>query len=70
MIKPIHLFSSEMWGYMMNGNSKNEKVILRFCNHILGVHRNATDCAVLSELGVYPMKIDSQVSMIRFFLYL
>ena len=70
MIKPILLFSSEMWGYMMKENSKNEKALLRFCKHILGVHRNATNCAVLSELGVYPLKIDSQVSMINFFLYL
>ena len=70
MIKPIRLFSSEMWGYMIKENSENEKVLLRFCKHILGVHRNATNCVVLSELGVYPLKIDSQVSMINFFLYL
>ena len=59
MIKPMFLFSSEMWGYMMKENSQNEKVLLRFCKHILGVRRNATSCAVLSELGVYPLKIDS-----------
>ena len=59
-----------MWGYMMRENSENEKVLLRFCKHILGVHRNETNCALLCELGVYPMKIDSQVSMINFFLYL
>ena len=70
MIKPILVFSSEMWGYMMKENSENEKVLLRFCKHILGVHRNATNCAVLSEQGVYPLKLDSQVSMIKFFLYL
>ena len=51
--KPILLFSSEMWGYMMKENSENEKVLLRFCKHILGV-----------------LKIDSQVSMINFFVYL
>ena len=69
MVKPILLFSSEMWGYMMKENSEN-KVLLRFCKHILGVYRNATNCAVLSELEVYPLKIDSQVSMINVFLYL
>ena len=55
---------------MIKENSKNEKVLLRFCKHILGVHRSATNCAVLSELEVYPLKSDSQVSMINFFLYL
>ena len=70
MIKLILVFSSEMWGYMMKENSENEKVLLRFFKHILGVHRNATNCAVLSEQGVYPLKLDSQVSMIKFFLYL
>ena len=70
MIKPILLFSSEMWGYMMKENSENENVLLRFCKYILGVHRNATNCTVLSEQGVYPLKIDSQVSIINLFLYL
>ena len=59
-----------MWGYMMKENSENEKVRLKFCKHILGVHINATNCAVLSELVVYSLKIDSQVSMINLFLYL
>ena len=70
MIKPILLFFSEMLGYMMKENSENETVLSKFCKHILGVHRNATNCAVLSELGVYLLKIDAQVSMINFFLYL
>ena len=46
---------------------RNDKYIMM---HILGVHRNTTNCAVLGELGVYPLKIDSQVFMINFFLYL
>ena len=43
-----------MWGYMMKENNENEKVLLRCWKHILGVHRNATNYAVLSELEVYP----------------
>ena len=37
----------------MKENNENEKVLLRFCKHILRDHRNGTNCAVLSELGLY-----------------
>ena len=45
-------------------------MILKFCKHTIGVHRNAINRAVLSELGVCPLKLDSQVSIINIFLYL
>ena len=38
---------------MMKKNSENENVLLRFSKHILEDHINGTNCAVLSELGLY-----------------
>ena len=55
LIKPIILFSSEIWGYEIKADCTTEKPLLRFCKHILGVNRTSLNNAVLGELGAFPL---------------
>ena len=70
MIKPILLFSSETLMPEMKPNNDTENSFLKFCKHILGVNRKAINNAVMSELGVYPLEIDTKINMISFYLYI
>ena len=69
MIKPILLFSSETWAPEMKPNNDTEDSFLKFCKHILGVNRETINNAVMSELGVYPLEIDTKINLISFYLY-
>ena len=75
IVKQIILYASEIWGIMANnaniekiGKSLIERFHLKICKQILGVHRKATNLAVFSELGRYPLYIEIQERMIKYFL--
>ena len=70
MIKPIIMFSPEVWGHQMKPNNDTELSFVKFCKHILGVNRTSVNKAVMSELGVYPLHIDAKLNIISFYLYL
>ena len=70
MIKPIIMFSSEVWVHQMKPNNDTELSFVKFCKHILGVHRRSINKEVMSELGVYPLHIDAKVNIVLFYLYL
>ena len=70
MIKPIIMFSSEVWGHQMKPNNDNELSFVKFYKHILGVHRRSVNKAVMSELGVYPLHIDAKLNINSVYLYL
>ena len=70
MIKPIIMFSSEVWGHQMKPNIDAELSFVKFCKHIFGVNRRSVNKAVVSELGVYPLDIDAKLSIISVYLYL
>ena len=70
MVKPILLCSSELWGYQMRDDNIIGSTFVKFCKHILGVHRKTTNIAVRSELGVYPLKIDTKLNMLMYLTYL
>ena len=70
MVKPILLYSSELWGYQMRDDNIIESTFVKFWKHILGVHRKTTNIAVRSELGVYPLKIDTKLNMLMYLTYL
>ena len=70
MIKPIIMFSSEVWGHKMKPNNNTELSFVKFCKHILGVHRRSVNIAVMSVLAVYPLQIDAKLNIISFYLYL
>ena len=46
MVKPILLYSSELKGYQMRDDNIIESTFVKFCKHILGVHRKTTNIAV------------------------
>ena len=69
-IKPIIMFSSEVWGHQMKPNNDTEFSFVKFCKHILGINRRSVNKAVMSELGVYPLHIDAKLNIISFYLYL
>ena len=70
MIKPIIMFSSEVWGHQIKPNNDTEISCVKFCKYILGVHRRSVNKAVMSELGVYPLHIDAKLNIVSFYLYL
>ena len=74
LVKPIMLFSSEIWGYELKPDTNlTEKLFNKFCKHILGVHRNTTNLAIQAiqgELGTFPLLIDVKISMVSYYLYL
>ena len=80
-IKPILLYSSEIWGVFnpvsskfRNGislhkifsNTEAEKLHIKFSKFILGVHRKSANFAVMSELGRYPFYIDIIKAMLKY----
>ena len=80
-IKPILLYSSEIWGVFnpvsskfRNGislhkifsNTEAEKLHIKFSIFILGVHRKSANFAVMSELGRYPFYIDIIKDMLKY----
>ena len=70
-VKPILLFSSEIWGHESKEESSEvEKLFSKFCKHLLGVHKNTTNIAIHGELGTYPLHIDIKIKMVLYFLYL
>ena len=70
MVKPIRLYSSELWGYQMRDDNIIESTFVKFFKHILGVHRKTTNIAVRSELDVYPLKTDTKLNMLMYLIYL
>lgn len=46
------------------------RIQIKFAKYILGVHKSATNIAVLGELGLYPLSIHSLKSCINYWLYL
>ena len=68
---PILLYGYEIWGYFntLTARFRNasipldtvyskiecEKLHIKFCKRVLGVHQKSTNFAVLSELGRFPI---------------
>ena len=51
LVKPIMLFSSEIWGYQLKPDTNaTENLFNKFCKHIFGVHRNTTNLAIQGVL--------------------
>jgi hypothetical protein len=55
MVKPILCYGSELWGY--ERCEQIERVHIKFCKKLLKVGSSATNCAVLGEVGRYPLHI-------------
>jgi len=71
LVVPILKYGCEAWApfYLKNLNSTNlaelcnappiEKINIKFCKYLLGVHRKTANFAVLGELGKYPLLLDA-----------
>jgi len=64
MVKPILLFSSDVWGY--EDISIIEKVHLTFCKYIFGLNRSTPNIMVYGETGRYPLYIEMTKRVIKF----
>ena len=70
MVKPILLYSTELWGYQMRNDNIIQSTFVKFCTHIPGVHRRTTNIAIVSELAFHPLKIDIKLNMLMYLTYL
>ena len=81
-IKPILTYGSEIWGSCKRQSRNStrsidtiykdlhaEKLHLKFCQHILGVHSKASNMAILGELYRFPMYNDICENIIKFYLH-
>ena len=79
LVKPIILYACEAWGNDIYGTLNNidsifrdtfEKLHIKICKQILGVHRKTMNIPVLAELGRFPMKLSIDIQVIKYFLRL
>ena len=86
LVKPIALYNCDVWiGHKscyqkksieemfestFKGQNEFDKMFTRFSKFVLGVHSKASNFAVLSELGQYPLVLSALVSCINFWLHI
>jgi hypothetical protein len=80
-VKPILLYWSEIWAMSLivkdgidietkYDSFHPNRIQIKLAKYILGVHKSAINIAVLGELGLYPLSIQSLKSCINYWLYL
>ena len=82
LIKPIATYGCEIWGnspILLNKSKQKfplwhfmenlpvEKVHIRFCKYVLGLHAKASNNATLGELGRCPIGVDISLAIIKYF---
>ena len=83
MVLPVLLYNCEIWGPYLLGKTDSvdvfkskifkfsndiEKLHLKFCKRILGVHSKSTNLAVYAELGKMPLSIQICAMIAKFWL--
>ena len=80
VISPVLLYNCEIWGPYLLGKVKCfdkfknkifndiEKLHLKFCKRILGVHSKSTNLAVYAELGRTPLILQISTTVAKFWL--
>ena len=66
MISPILMYCSEIWG--LYNFDRIETFYLSFLKNILYVKKSTPNCFVYGELGLYPIKIEIQMRVVKFWL--
>jgi hypothetical protein len=80
-VQPILVYCSEVWSLftLIKGNVNVElkydsfipnKVQMKYAKYMLGVHKSATNIAVLAELGLYPLSIAALKSSVIYWIHL
>ena len=67
-IKPILLYGSEVWG--VKSFEAIENVHIKICKMVLGVGRDVKNDIALGECGRFPIYIDMQVNIIKYWIRL
>ena len=83
LVVPVLLYGCEVWGVYLLGKTANidnfkrklfktasniEKLHLKFCKRILGVHSKSTNSAVHAELGRVPMIVQISSLIVKYWL--
>ena len=83
LVRPIMTYGCEVWGaYILNpkmfdtevnhsalyDNQCYDKIDLRFCKILLGVHRKSTNTAVRGELGRHPMSMHIMKLVLKYWM--
>ncbi len=64
MVVPVMMYACEVWG---NGvASEVELLQMKFCKHVLYVHRYTSSDIVHGELGIYPVEISITCRMMNY----
>ena len=66
IISPILLYGSEIWGTRYAGSI--EYVHRKFCKYVLNVSINASNAAVLGELGRRPLRVQYNFRCVKYWL--
>jgi hypothetical protein len=82
-VQPILLYCSEVWSLpqlfkskdITNFESNYEKVVpnriqVKYSKYVLGVHKSATNIAILGELGLYPLSLNAFKSSVGYLLHI
>ena len=86
LVKPVALYSSEVWtaykpcyqgkglddlfDMSLKSNNEFDKVHIKYCKYVLGVHSKACNLAVYSELGRVPLLMSAIINSINFWLHM
>jgi hypothetical protein len=79
-VKPILLYSSEIWTFNAGSTTQRklvsledyllklpqEKANARLCRYILGVHNRSSLAGTFGELGRLPLYIDNIIAMVKY----
>ncbi len=70
LVVPILLYAVEAWGFQLAEQASwkclLDKMHLRCCRYVLGVHKMASSAACLGELGRYPLQLVAQCRTVQF----
>ena len=76
-VKPIITYGAEIWGHTDNPQAnlfqlydKKERLHLQSCKWLLNVSWKCSNIGVLGELGRYPLKLDIQQKMLKYWIHL
>ena len=81
-VKPILLYCSEVWALplLLKGNNKDiesrydnfipNKVLIKFSKYVLGVHKSASNMAVLGDIGLFPLSLNALKATVEFWFHL
>ena len=62
--------ADELFELSFKNNTEFDKIQVRFCKYVLGVHSKACNFAVFSEFGQLPLLITTLTSRLNFWMHI